>query len=72
MFSRRKASIESKRMISPRTIRNDSRLSSNFQITKCALSVEASSLRYIGYALNSLEESMVRGWDDLDQEDDGT
>lgn len=61
------------RTLSRRTIINDSRLSSQFQTTKCALSVEASSLRYVGYALgNSAEESIVRGWDDLDQEDDGT
>lgn len=61
------------RTLSRRTIINDSRLSSHFQTTKCALSMEASSLRYVGYALGKgLEESIVRGWDDLDQEDDGT
>mmetsp|Transcript_9151 Transcript_9151/g.17230 ORF Transcript_9151/g.17230 Transcript_9151/m.17230 type:complete len:95 (+) Transcript_9151:165-449(+) len=61
------------RTLSRRTIMNDSRLSSSFQTMKCALSVEASSLRYAGYALgNSAEESMIRGWDNLDQEDDGT
>lgn len=58
--------------ISKRTITNDSRLSTTFQTTRTAVMVEASSLRYAGYIMTGTEESMVRGWDDLDEEDDGT
>eukprot|EP00979_Chaetoceros_neogracilis_P018064 scaffold10550_cov271-Chaetoceros_neogracile.AAC.43 len=62
----------SRRTLSQRTITNDSRLSSKFQTTRNALAVEASSLRYAGYIMTDAEESMVRGWDDLVEDEDGT
>ena len=44
------------------------------QISREALSTEASSLRYVNYLGSSAEESVLRGWDDgvACEDDDGT
>mmetsp|Transcript_14361 Transcript_14361/g.17457 ORF Transcript_14361/g.17457 Transcript_14361/m.17457 type:complete len:87 (-) Transcript_14361:92-352(-) len=57
-----------------RTIHSNERLSCQFRITKTALAVESSSLRYANFVLSSTEDSLARGWDDdlIVEEDDGT
>ena len=57
---------------SKRTIFTNSRLSLHFQTTRNALAVECSSLRFKGYVMNGAEENMLRGWDDSDEDEDGT
>ena len=57
------------RIPSQRTITNDSRLSNQFQTIRTALAVEASSMRYAGYIMTQAEESLMRGWDLIDDED---
>ena len=43
-------------------------------MARAAVSVEASSLRYVGYIMGGPEDSMLRGWDDcvLVTDEDGT
>lgn len=57
-----------------RTIHTNQRLSCTFQTMRSALAVEASTARYLMYAINSSEEVMTRGWDamNIDEDDDGT
>ena len=65
------SSRTSARIPSQRTITNDSRLSNQFQTIRTALAVEASSMRYAGYIMTQAEESLMRGWD-LVEDEDGT
>ncbi len=62
----------SSKTLSKRTANTYARLSSLFQTTRTALAVEASSLRFTGYALVGAEENLLRGWDDIEEDEDGT
>lgn len=59
---------------STRTIYTNQRLSCTFNTCRNALATEATTSRYIMYAVNGSEQPIARGWDDLIdmEEDDGT
>ena len=52
----------------------DIRARTRLQTARAAVSVEASSLRYVSYIMGGPEDSMLRGWDDcvLVTDEDGT
>lgn len=59
---------------SARTIYTNQRLACTFNSCRNALAIEATTARYLMYAINGSEEAIARGWDDLIvmEEDDGT
>mmetsp|Transcript_10459 Transcript_10459/g.15841 ORF Transcript_10459/g.15841 Transcript_10459/m.15841 type:complete len:89 (-) Transcript_10459:879-1145(-) len=57
---------------SRRTIGHNERNSCIFQSTRTAIAVEASSLRYVHYLKSQSEDTLPRGWDDMEEDEDGT
>ncbi len=57
---------------SRRTIGHNERNSCIFQNTRSSIAVEASSLRYVHYLKSQSEDALPRGWDDMEEEEDGT